>query len=218
MSELNVLGCVPPLLNILFELAEESVGIQNFNIIKNIPVEDTDHFTPLANWNVNYFSEEKMFNSVPNMKYALSVVGTDAKEHVYNYFKDKFAYKDEQFLNLAHPSSYVSRSAELNHGLQLEPLCTIAAKATIGFCVNIKRNCNIGHHCNIGDFATINPGVTMSSFVTVGKKTMIGSGATIKDCITIGENTVIGAGSVVVKDIPSNSIAFGNPCVVHRSK
>ena len=34
--------------------------------------------------------------------------------------------------------------------------------------------------------------------------------------VTIGDNVVIGAGSVVVKDIPSNSVAVGNPCKVIR--
>lgn len=31
---------------------------------------------------------------------------------------------------------------------------------------------------------------------------------------TIGSNVIIGAGSVVTKDIPSNSVAAGNPCKV----
>ena len=34
--------------------------------------------------------------------------------------------------------------------------------------------------------------------------------------ITIGSDVVIGAGSVVVKDIPSHSVAVGNPCRVVR--
>ena len=34
--------------------------------------------------------------------------------------------------------------------------------------------------------------------------------------MTIGDNVVIGAGSVVTKDIPSNSVALGNPCRVVR--
>ncbi len=34
--------------------------------------------------------------------------------------------------------------------------------------------------------------------------------------ITIGDNVVIGAGSIVTKDIPSNVIAYGNPCRVIR--
>ena len=34
--------------------------------------------------------------------------------------------------------------------------------------------------------------------------------------VTIGDNVVIGAGSIVTKDIPSNTIAYGNPCRVMR--
>lgn len=34
--------------------------------------------------------------------------------------------------------------------------------------------------------------------------------------ITIGDNSVIGAGSVVVKDIPADVVAVGNPCRVLR--
>jgi acetyltransferase-like isoleucine patch superfamily enzyme len=44
----------------------------------------------------------------------------------------------------------------------------------------------------------------------------IGSGSTILSKVTIGENSIIGAGSVVTRDIPPNSIAYGNPAKVHR--
>lgn len=36
--------------------------------------------------------------------------------------------------------------------------------------------------------------------------------------VTIGENSVIGAGSIVTKDIPKDSIAFGNPAQLKKSK
>lgn len=44
----------------------------------------------------------------------------------------------------------------------------------------------------------------------------IGGGTTVNPGVTIGSNTVIGSRSVVVKDIPSNVIAAGNPCKVLR--
>lgn len=34
--------------------------------------------------------------------------------------------------------------------------------------------------------------------------------------VTIGSNVVIGGGSVVTKDVPSDSVAAGNPCRVIR--
>lgn len=52
--------------------------------------------------------------------------------------------------------------------------------------------------------------------VRIGDNCWIGAGAVICPGVTIGENTVIGAGSVVVKDIPANVVAVGNPCRVLR--
>lgn len=44
----------------------------------------------------------------------------------------------------------------------------------------------------------------------------IGSGSTILCNVTIGENAIIGAGSVVTRDVPANSIVYGNPARVRR--
>lgn len=50
--------------------------------------------------------------------------------------------------------------------------------------------------------------------VVIGDNVWIGGKAIICPGVTIGENSVIGAGSVVVKDIPANVLAVGNPCRV----
>jgi maltose O-acetyltransferase len=50
--------------------------------------------------------------------------------------------------------------------------------------------------------------------VIIGDNVWIGGGSIICPGVTIGENTTIGAGSVVVKDIPANVVAAGNPCKV----
>jgi maltose O-acetyltransferase len=52
--------------------------------------------------------------------------------------------------------------------------------------------------------------------VTIGRNVWIGGGAIIGPGVTIGDNTTIGAGSVVVKSIPANVFAAGNPCRVIR--
>ncbi len=50
----------------------------------------------------------------------------------------------------------------------------------------------------------------------VKKGASIGSGSTILSKVTIGENAIVGAGSVVTRDVPPNSIVYGNPARVHR--
>lgn len=53
--------------------------------------------------------------------------------------------------------------------------------------------------------------------VRIGNNVWIGGSAIIGPGVTIGDNTTIGAGSVVVKSIPANMVAAGNPCRVLRS-
>lgn len=57
---------------------------------------------------------------------------------------------------------------------------------------------------------------TQTAPVIIGDHVWIGGGAIIMPGVTIGDNVVIGAGSVVTKDIPSNKVAYGNPCRVIR--
>ena len=57
-------------------------------------------------------------------------------------------------------------------------------------------------------------GYTRIAKVKIGSNVFIGAGSIVLPGVTIGDNVVIGAGSVVSKDIPSNSVAAGNPCRV----
>ena len=52
--------------------------------------------------------------------------------------------------------------------------------------------------------------------VKIGNRVWIGANVVVMPGVTIDDNSVIGAGSVVTKDIPTNVVAFGNPCKVYR--
>lgn len=54
--------------------------------------------------------------------------------------------------------------------------------------------------------------------ISIGNNVWIGANSTILPEVSIGDNVTIGANSVVTKDIPSNSIAVGNPCNVIKVK
>lgn len=59
-------------------------------------------------------------------------------------------------------------------------------------------------------------GRELAAPIRIGSNVWIGGGAIICPGVTIGDNTTIGAGSVVVKDVPPNVVAAGNPCRVIR--
>ncbi len=53
--------------------------------------------------------------------------------------------------------------------------------------------------------------------ITIGNNVWIGANTVVLPGVDIGDNTVIGAGSVVTSNIPSDVLAFGQPCRVQRS-
>lgn len=88
---------------------------------------------------------------------------------------------------------------------------------TFGDNVFIAPNCGFYGAGHPIDFERRNAGLEYAWPITVGDNVWFGGGAHLLPGVTIGSNVVIGAGSVVVHDIPSNSVAVGNPCRVIRA-
>lgn len=57
-------------------------------------------------------------------------------------------------------------------------------------------------------------GYTKIGRVIIGSNVFIGAGSIILPNVKIGDNVIIGAGSIVTKDVPSDSVAYGNPAKV----
>jgi maltose O-acetyltransferase len=66
------------------------------------------------------------------------------------------------------------------------------------------------------DHAERRTGVEYALPITIGEDAWIGSGAIVCPGVSIGARSVIGAGSVVVRSIPADVVAAGNPCRVLR--
>ena len=218
---LNIMGCYPENLEILFELEEHGEVFNAFNIInnKNTNADLASFYLPKRKVFVYDLEADKshtLAKLIEAHPLAFGVVGVNNKPEVFNHFAESYDIDKKQFINLFHPTSVISPSSNLDFGIQVEALSTISAFAKIGFGVTIKRNCSVGHHCDIRDYVTLNPGVIVSSKVIIENNSMLGTGSIVKDGIHIGAHTITGAGSVVVKDVPSNVVAFGNPCKIYR--
>jgi len=111
-----------------------------------------------------------------------------------------------------------------------------------GVLVSVGRNFYANHNCvmldggtiEFGDNVFIGPNCCFSTAehplaaprrreglerarpIRVGDDVWIGAGVTVLPGVTIGDRCVIGAGSVVTRDIPADTVAYGNPCRPHR--
>jgi len=103
--------------------------------------------------------------------------------------------------------------------------------------VTIGNNVQIAHNVNIFDnnIHSLDPVERQREFiinttrgfiqindlrekeVIISDNVWICAGSFVLKGVTIGENTIVGAGSVVVKDLPANVIAAGNPAKIIKT-
>ena len=107
--------------------------------------------------------------------------------------------------------------------VQVGPRVSIGANCTIGSCTigagsllgsNIDVLSGRHHHVREGEQTQIADAMATFSQIRLGANIWIGNRVLVM--ADVGDNAVVGAGSVVVRDIPADSLAVGNPAVIKQ--
>ena len=119
----------------------------------------------------------------------------------------------------------VLKDAVIGRNCNINCQVLIENDVLIGDNVTIKPGVQIWDGVTLEDNVFIGPNVTFTNDLIprskqypevfartlIKKGASIGANSTILAGNTIGENALIGAGSVVTKDVPANTVWFGNP-------
>ena len=125
--------------------------------------------------------------------------------------------------------SIILAGARIGRDCNINCHCFIENDVVIGNNVTIKSGVYLWDGIEINDNVFIGPNVTFTNDVfprskqypetfektKIDKGASIGANSTILPGIKIGKNALIGAGSVVTKNIPANTLWFGNPAKIH---
>jgi len=147
---------------------------------------------------------------------AIAAISEEVEEERKMLFRELFGKTEATFF-IENPficdygfNIYLGENAYVNFG------CIIldAAPVYIGSNSMLAPRVSIFTATHPLDYQTRNTGLEFAKPVRIGDNVWIGGNVTINPGVTIGDNAVIGSGSVVVKDIPANVVAVGNPCRV----
>ena len=168
-----------------------------------------------------YISDESVFEQqkpARRLTQQLNSVDRSDFETIGKIVKELLGKSENAFINPPFYCDY-GFNIEVGKNLFVNYNCTILDVGK----VRIGDNCQIAPNVSIYTAGhPVHPDSRNSMYeygidVTIGDNCWIGGNSVICPGVTLGDNVVIGAGSVVTKDIPSWSIAAGNPCKVIRT-
>ncbi len=113
----------------------------------------------------------------------------------------------EKGLGSIHIGDYavINPGARINAGCRVE----IGKNALFAGDVTLSDTDWHGYYDRVNDHGGYAP-------IIIEENVWLGEGVRVGKGVTIGKNSIVGAGSIVVRDIPANCVAVGNPARVVR--
>lgn len=160
-----------------------------------------------------YPFEEILKNYKHNdVEITIAIGEPDARKKLWNKISE---YK-YSFATLIHPNVYITENTKIGYGTTICSGAYISCDVEICENVYIQPQVCIGHDCKIGKHSVLSPSVALAGNCNIGEGVYIAMSVPVKEKVNIGSESIIGMGSVVIRDIPDNVIALGNPARVMK--
>lgn len=125
---------------------------------------------------------------------------------------------DFRFVSVIHPSAQIGSDVTIGDGSVVMAGGIVSPGATVGNNCVISTNSSLGHESTMNEHGSLSPKVATGGNVRIGTCTAVMLGVSIAHGVTIGDHTVVGAGSLVLRDLPSNCVAYGTPAKFVRQR
>lgn len=122
-----------------------------------------------------------------------------------------------QWISAIHASAVVAHDVRIGEGSFIGMGCLINRGTRIGKHVVLWSGTIVEHDNRIGDNAFLTTGVQTAGYVQIGADVFVGMGSILTQC-KIGPYATIGAGSLVLSDVPSQTVVWGQPVKFIRKK
>jgi len=189
------------------KVVAEVILLNNFKLNKYLDLFKKNH-NP---YNLEYMgkdSDENLLKLISNgNKFIIGIGDNITRDKIFK----KIINLKGSFQTVVHPSTFLSKSSQIGSGSFISSnVCINASTKILDNCI-INTSVVIEHDCYIKSSVHVAPGAVICGNVEIGEKSFIGANSTIKEGVKIGSNSIIGAGSLVLKNVPDNSLFYGNP-------
>ncbi|WP_417430178.1 hypothetical protein [Kiloniella sp.] len=150
---------------------------------------------------------------ISEFKFLIGLGDPKSRSKVFNIYKNKGAF----FETLIHPSAYKSASAEVCEGGILCPFSFLGSGAYVGQNCLLNIYSSVGHDSCLGSHSVLSPYATVNGDAILQDEIFLGTKAVITKNCKVGDEVKVSAGSVVYSDLPSRTMAFGNPARMKKN-
>jgi sugar O-acyltransferase (sialic acid O-acetyltransferase NeuD family) len=117
---------------------------------------------------------------------------------------------------VVHPRATVAPSASIGAGSVLFAGAVVNPDAVLREDAIVNTGATVDHECVLEAHAHVGPGSHVNGACVLGEGALLTTGVVVGRGVTIGAWTTVGAGAVVLRDLPSQVLAYGVPARIVR--